>query len=183
MRKTRRSVLACLLVALAVSMGYALALVPNIELMTITVFVAGFLLGAGMGMLVGAAAMSIYSFFNPLGAALPPLMAAQVTVFIVIGLAGAWCAPLVLKIPGKTTTMIISAFFGFMLALFYDTATSIAAYYVSVGPQASSKLWQFIAGGAAFMAMHQIWNAGLFFVVLPPVLNVLAGYRSEVMRS
>ena len=69
MQRTRKALLASLLVATAVALGYALAAVPNVELMTVTVFIAGYLLGAGAGVLVGMAAIALYSTFNPLGAA------------------------------------------------------------------------------------------------------------------
>ena len=78
------------MVALAVSLGYALAGVPNVELMTLTVFTAGYLLGGVLGALVGAVSITLHSVFNPLGAALPPLLAAQICGFVLIGTTGGW---------------------------------------------------------------------------------------------
>ena len=49
MLKTRKAIMASLLIALTVAVGFALAGVPNVELMTITVFIAGYLLGARLG--------------------------------------------------------------------------------------------------------------------------------------
>ena len=49
MNSTRRALLASLLIALTVAAGQALAGVPNIELVTLLVFLSGFLLGRRTG--------------------------------------------------------------------------------------------------------------------------------------
>ena len=64
MYQTRRALLASLLVAVAVSLGYVLAAVPNVELMTVTVFVSGFLLGPKFGVGIGAASVVLFSVFK-----------------------------------------------------------------------------------------------------------------------
>jgi hypothetical protein len=183
MKRTRQTVLASLLVALTVALGYALAAIPNVELMTITVFLSGYLLGMRLGMVVGGASMVLHSLFNPLGAALPPLMAAQVAAFVVIALAGAWIAPVLHAMRHRTVEIVAAGISGFLLTLFYDIATSAAAYVVAMDSGSTLTIWRFIAGGALFMIMHQVWNTGLFLIVLPPALNILDGYRDELMQG
>ncbi len=183
MKRTRQTVLASLLVALTVSLGYALAAVPNVELMTITVFLSGYLLGARFGMIVGGASMALHSLFNPLGAALPPLMAAQVAAFVVVALAGAWIAPVLQAMRHRAAEVVAAGIIGFLVTLFYDVATSAAAYVVAMDAGSTLTIWRFVAGGALFTILHQAWNTGLFLVVLPPALNILDEYRDELMQG
>jgi hypothetical protein len=51
----------------AVGAGFALAYVPNIELITAIVFAAGVYLGLSWGSVVGAVSMLIFSGVNPMG--------------------------------------------------------------------------------------------------------------------
>ena len=76
-QRTRRATLAGLLVALIVAAGYSLAGVPNVELVTLLVFVSGFLLGPRLGLAVGATSWGLYSLLNPMGAAVPPVLAVR----------------------------------------------------------------------------------------------------------
>ena len=82
--------LSAIFVALAVALGFLLISVPNIELLTFTVFAAGSVLGRWRGAVVGALAMALYSGLNPFGSgiALPPLYAAQIGAMALAGLAG-----------------------------------------------------------------------------------------------
>lgn len=183
MNRTRRHILAAMLTALTVALGYALAAVPNVELMTITVFISGYLLGARLGMMVGAVSMAIHSLFNPMGAALPPLMLAQMGAFILVACAGAWCAPALCRLRYRVAEIAFAGLTGFLVTLVYDLATSVAAYFVAIDPSSTLRLWQFVSGGVLFMLMHMVWNTGLFLVVLPPALRILAGYRSELSEA
>jgi hypothetical protein len=183
MRRTRKTVLASLLVALTVALGYAFAAVPNVELMTISVFLSGYLLGARLGMVVGGVSMALYSLFNPLGAALPPLMAAQVIAFVIIGLAGAWIAPVLRAMRRRAAQIVAAGCSGFLITFFYDVATSAAAYVIALDSGATMTMGRFIAGGVLFMGMHLVWNTGVFLVVVPPALGILGGYRDELVES
>lgn len=183
MNRTRKHILAAMLTALTVALGYALAAVPNIELMTITVFISGYLLGARLGTVVGAVSMAVHSLFNPMGAALPPLMAAQTGAFIIVACAGACFAPVLRSLRYRGIEIVFAGLTGFLVTLVYDLATSIAAYFVAIDPGSSLRLWQFVTGGVLFMGMHMVWNTGLFMVVLPPALRILAGYRTELAEA
>ena len=68
---------AAMFAALAVGLGYSLMLVPNIELITVIIFLSGLTLGIRWGILVGAVSEFIFSAMNPLGSSLmfPPLIA------------------------------------------------------------------------------------------------------------
>ena len=180
MKNTRRALLASLMVAVAVSFGYALAGVPNVELMTITVFIAGYLVGPGLGALVGAVAMTLHSTFNPLGAAMPPLLLGQVIGFCVIGVAGGIVGPLIARVETRWVAFLISGATGLGLTLLYHFLTNIGAFYSITAENATDNLVKFIVAGIAFTVMHLVWNTALFLVVNKPVLNVLARYRAEI---
>lgn len=182
MRRTRRTILAGMLVAATVSLGYALALVPNVELMTAAVFISGYLLGAALGAAVGAVSMLIYALFNPLGASLPPLVAAQTVAFAFIGLCGAKAAPIIVT-RERRLAAALSGLIGFSLTLLYDLLTSVAAYFVGIGESQMDKVIHFLLGSTPFFALHQVWNSVLFVLTVPPALRIFSTYRSELKRS
>ena len=61
---------AAIFAAMAIGLGFMFMLVPNLEFISVTVFLAGMTLGLPYGILVGGTAMMIYSVMNPLGSGL-----------------------------------------------------------------------------------------------------------------
>ncbi len=176
---TRRALLACLMISLTVSLGYALAGIPNVELMTLTIAISGYLLGVRLGVLVGAASAAIHAMFNPFGASLPPLLVSQAVGFAGAGAAGGIIAPMIEKVSKRLVAAVLAAGLGFGLTLFYDILTNVGGYY-TMGGGSSQGLLAFVTGGVAFMIMHIVWNTLLFLFVLKPVLTVLSRYRYEL---
>lgn len=180
MNGTRRVLLACLLISLTVMFGYALAGVPNVELMTITIFLSGYLLGARFGLIIGAASAIVHALFNPLGASLPPLLLAQCIGFSLVGMSGASFGPLIEGAKNRWAAILFAGLIGLLLTLLYDILTNIAAFYIAMGVGPTSGLLGFVVGGLLFMGTHIVWNTGLFLFVLKPVLSVLSRYRHEL---
>jgi hypothetical protein len=160
--------------------GYALAGVPNVELMTITIFLSGYLLGIRFGFIIGAASSLVHALFNPLGASLPPLLFAQCIGFSLIGISGALFGPVIHGVNSRWTAILFAGLIGLLLTLIYDILTNIAAFYIAMGMGPTSGLLGFVLGGVLFMGMHLVWNTGLFLFVLRPVLTVLSRYRHEL---
>jgi len=79
-----------LFVALSVASGIALLAVPNIELITLSVFVSGVFLGPRRGALCGALSMFLFTTFNPYGLAPFPLAVVQMGALSLAGVAGGW---------------------------------------------------------------------------------------------
>jgi len=183
MYQTRRALLASLLVAVAVSLGYALAAVPNVELMTVTVFVSGFLLGPKFGVGIGAASVVLFSVFNPLGAALPPLLVAQVIGQAIVGFSGGVFGPRVARVTKKWAAFAATGTLGLFLTLFYDGVTSVGAYFVIAGERNFSDLLKFVAGGMLFVSIHIVWNTMVFGLALKPILSVLEPRRRELSEE
>jgi len=76
--------------ALAAGLGFSLLVVPNVELINCTIFLAGLTLGVISGALVGGVAEFIFSAASPFGSGLvySPLLIAQVLSMILIGVCG-----------------------------------------------------------------------------------------------
>ncbi len=180
MLRTRRALLAGLLVAVAVSLGFALSAVPNVELVSFTVFVSGFLLGPMYGAVVGAASAALFSSMNPLGAALPPITLAQVAGQCVVGLAGGCIGPVVTRPASRFGSCVIAGAAGLALTLCYDVLTSAGAYITIAGAKSLEGLVKFIAAGILFVGLHIVWNTALFSAALAPTLRVLERFRGEL---
>lgn len=181
-QRTRRATLAGLLVALIFAAGYSLVGIPNVELVTLLVYVSGFLLGPRFGPLVGAAAWGLYSALNPMGAAVPPVLVAQVAAGALIALAGAVTGPPIVERVGRLAGMLLCGLSGLILTLVFQVLVNLAAFFTFVDDRGVSALWAYLAGGIAFTAMHLVWNTAVFLVAARPVLAVLDSHRVELSR-
>lgn len=183
MQRTRKALLATLLVGVAVSLGLALSGVPNVELVSFAVFLSGFLLGSRYGAAVGASSAVLFSTFNPLGAGLPPLALAQALGQAATGAAGAFVGPALLGVGSRTLACVLAGGAGFGLTLLYDVLTSTGAYVTIAGAKSTEGLVKFVAGGILFLGLHLVWNTALFAVALTPTLRVLRRFREELTRG
>jgi hypothetical protein len=179
-QRTRRATLAGLLVALIVAAGYSLAGIPNVELVTLLVYVSGFLLGPRLGPVVGATSWGVYSVLNPMGAAVPPVLAAQVVSGALIGLAGACTGPIILERTRRPVGMLLCGLSGMILTLVFQALVNGAAFFTFVDDRGIGAFWAYLAGGIAFTAMHLVWNTSVFLVTLRPVMAVLNRHRLEL---
>jgi hypothetical protein len=177
MRATRITLLACLLTALIYAAGVALAGVPNVEAITLLVFLSGYLLGPWWGMVVGGAGMGAHSLFNVMGAAPPPVWAGQIVCYALVGLCGAWLGPRIARIQARTAQGIAAAVTGVLLVFLYQSVANVVSFFSFA---ANVTLWKYLWGGLAFAAIQLVWNAALFFVAVPPALHVLARARREL---
>jgi len=184
MNRTRRATLAALLVALIVAAGFALIGLPNVELVTLLVFISGFLLGPRLGMIVGAVSWGVFSTLNPMGAAVPPILAAQLVGGALIGVVGGTVGPLLGACSSRLAGMFFSGVVGLVLTAFFEVLVNAAAFFVFTdvmdGDSAFRAFWAFIAGAAAFTLMHLVWNTAVFLVSLRPLMAVLDRYRREL---
>jgi hypothetical protein len=175
MQRTRIALLASLMIALTVAAGQALAAVPNIELVTFLVFVSGYLLGVRFGAVIGACAMGAHSLFNVMGAAMIPVLVAQIVSYAFIGMAGGVIGPVLQRRSNRYLRAIGFGVVGGLLALAFKVVVNIASFYTFTG----TGLWAYIWGGIVFTAIQIGWNAILFLLSMTPTLAVLSRYRSE----
>ncbi len=161
--------LMAILTALAVALGMLLAHVPNIELVSFTVFVSGAVLGRGRGACLGMIAMGIYSGANPVGSGLgiPPMFIAQVLAMAFIGfvggsLGGAW------RTGGGLRHVVLAAVTGFVLTGVYQVGVvaglAVASLDVGTGFVAA------LVGNAFFSTVHIVSNTIVFAMLVPVVV-------------
>jgi len=158
-----------LFIALGVTLGFALMSVPNVELVTATVFIAGAVSGIRGGAFVGAAAEGIFSLLHPLGAPSPPLWIAQVASMAVTGAVGGLFFESRLPLSSSGRIWIGAA--GFFCTLNFALLTTLA-YALTV----SFSIRQILASlvfGIGFYAVHLFSNTAIFLTVVPAVLKTL----------
>jgi hypothetical protein len=161
--------------ALSVSLGYLLVFVPNVELISASVFASGWLFGASVGTTVGALSFVLFALFNPLGASLPPLMIAQVLGGMLLGLAGGFFKSFMMGIPVVARGVVLGIGGG-LLTLLYDVITNIGGF---IAFTTEKTLIAYLATGIIFSLLHVLSNALIFSLLLFPVLNRIASLQHE----
>ena len=165
---------ASIFTALAIGLGFSLLMVPNVELITVIVFLAGLTLGVRCGVLVGGTAELMFSVLNPFGSGLvfPPLLMSQVFSMIIIGAAGGLMRPLFFKRKFSTKRIASLALTGFVLTFIFDSLTTLS-YPLSAGFDWPQTIGIYISG-IGFTILHQLSNAIVFAIGVPSVVKHLA---------
>jgi len=166
-QKTRHIAFSGIFIALILGVGYALAFVPNVELVTTMIFLAGVLMGLKRGLLVGILGEFLFSALNPMGSGLlfPPMLIAQIAAMTVVCLTGALLRNYILNWKTSLSNIILIGVIGLLLTLFYDILVS-AAYPLSAGFKLRETVATIIAG-LAFSIIHLISNTAVFIVLVP----------------
>jgi hypothetical protein len=152
-------------IALGVTLGYALTAIPNVEMITATVFIAGYLLGVKEGIVIGLFTEALYSLLNPYGVASPPLFIAQIISMSIAGGIGGFCRRYTFK--SKWMYRFTIGLSGGFSTLLFAALTSIAD-----GLFLGFNLKQFLAyllSGILFYITHIGTNI-LIFIFLVPLL-------------
>ena len=159
--------------AVAIGMGFSLILIPNIELITVVVFLSGLYIGIWWGGLVGMTSMAIYSGMNPMGSGLsfPPLFAMQIIGMSLTGIIGGLVRPFFFVKQFNVFLISSLAILGFTVTLIYDMLTLIA-YPIAAGLGFSGILAALIKG-LGFTLLHEISNAIVFVISIPRVIKLL----------
>ena len=165
---------ASIFTALAIGLGFSLLMVPNVELISVIVFLAGLTLGIRWGILVGGTAELIFSVLNPFGSGLvfPPLLLSQVVSMIIVGAAGGLMRPLFFKREFTAKSIAGLAIVGFILTFIFDSLTTLS-YPFSAGFDCPQTIGIYISG-IGFTFLHQISNAIVFAIGVPSVIKHLA---------
>jgi len=153
-------------VSLGVTLGYGFSYIPNIELVTATVFISGFLLGIRAGFLVGLLTESIYSLFNPYGAAAPPLFIAQVVSMSITGMMGGIIGKG--NMGFKKRDLIIFGLAGLVSTLIFASLTTLS-FLIFTG----LSLKKLLGIGLGFYITHIVSNTIIFILIVPLILKVL----------
>ncbi|MFP4458898.1 MAG: ECF transporter S component [Candidatus Zixiibacteriota bacterium] len=167
----KKIALSSVLIAIGVGFGYLLSGIPNIELITLTIFIAGYSLGAIYGSSCGAMIWIIYGAFNPFGMAPLPIFAAQIIAGAFIGIFGAIAYRIIKNIKERYLRILIFAFSGAFLTLFYQILINSASF-ISFGSK--DTLIAYIIGGLSFALLHIVSNTLIFSILIPPLERLLS---------
>ena len=82
--------------------------IPNLEFISVTVFLSGLTLGGYVGAIVGGTSMLVYSGLNPLGSGLIhlPLLISQILAMSTIGILGSFGRITLLNLKRKALMLI-----------------------------------------------------------------------------
>ncbi len=150
-------------------MGYIKPPIPNVEFFTATVFIAGFAVGPLFGALTGALAEFTYSFFNPLGAPLPPTLLAQIMCMAVVGYTGGLWRKRRWQYASQKVSIILTGLAGFLLTLLFDVVTTLSFVLFAAGLD-MAKIAANFAFGMGFYLIHLCANTIIFFTIVPLVI-------------
>ena len=156
--------------ATAIGLGFTFLMVPNVEFISVTIFLSGFYLGSKYGALVGGVSIMIYSILNPMGSGLAylPLLMGQIISMTIIGILGSYSSFFLKKVRLKIR-ILFSGLAGFISTFIYDFITTIS-FPLSVGYSLNEIIIYGISG-LVFTSMHLISNTVIFMIVLPKFID------------
>ena len=159
--------------AMAIAMGYSLMMVPNIELITVTIFLSGVTLNLKWGAMVGLVAMAIYSGLIPLGSGLsfPPLFFAQIIGMSLCGIIGGILKPIFFVKKFSFLKLFLLGLAGFLVTFIYDVLT-LVSYPLFSGLGFPGIIASLIKG-LGFTLLHEISNIFIFLITVPRVVQFL----------
>ncbi|MCX8204700.1 MAG: hypothetical protein N3H31_03525 [Candidatus Nezhaarchaeota archaeon] len=168
--ESRRVASIAMMTALATALAYATAWLPNVTLMDVVVFIAGWTMGIPAGATVGCLSWLIYGTLNPYGFN-PIVWISTTTCEALYGIAGGLARKIV-SIEGcggaARETMIVLGGLGLMTTFAYDLATNLAFSIAFNVPFPIA-----LAMGAPFAVVHELSNFVLFASAAPIVLRTL----------
>ena len=170
--KLNNLVKASVFTSTAIGLGFIFLVVPNVEFISVTVFLSGITLGTIFGAIVGASSIAVYSILNPIGSGLAfiPLLIGQIIGMMVVGIIGALNKKILMYLPSKLLVPY-SGLVGGLCAIWYDGITTIS-YPISLGYGIKESL-VYSLGGLFFTIMHILSNLIIFAIVVPSYLNRL----------
>ena len=165
--------------AAVVAIGY-LPHIPNVEGVSLTIALAGAVLGWKAGLMVGVIGEGLYSLFNPWGPPGPFLLVSQIIGMATVGAT----AGFVQKIfPGnKFTHKLGWAVTGFLVTLWFDSVTTLS--FPLASGMDSKAIAVILAQQFIFSLLHLLSNALLFGIVLVPLRDRLRRFlETSLFRS
>jgi len=166
--RTRRTAAVAVMTALATALAYSTVALPNVTLMDVVVFVAGWTMGAAAGITVGCLSWLIYGVLNPYGFN-PVVWASTVACEALYGLAGGLARRALSphSYIGLKEALLLGGL-GFMATFVYDVSTNLA--YAA----AFNVPWLLaLALGAPFAVVHELSNLVIFTLAAPPMAKAL----------
>ncbi|MEA1912445.1 MAG: ECF transporter S component [candidate division WOR-3 bacterium] len=154
--------------ALAISLGYVFSFVPNLELITSTIFLAGVFLGCRPGMLVGLLSFLIFGFLNPLGPSPLPLLITQIIGGMFAGFLGG------IYRKKEWDKAYILVLLGIFITFTYDILTTSAGFFFF--PTKKTFL-AYLVVGLPFVLWHILTQSIIYGFILTPIIRRLKKRR------
>ena len=170
--RKKKIYLAAMLCALAVAVGYAFVYIPNVEFITAAVFINGCILGRFYGVLTAMTAEFLFSAFNPMGAAAPPMLLAQALCFGLTGYMGGVVRQRQWQDFSAAAKIAYFGILGFVLTLVYDVLTTLSFSLFLAGSDSKKILASFVSG-MGFYVIHVMVNTTSFALIVPVILQRL----------
>jgi len=178
--RLKKLILASLLTALAVGIGYLFLSIPNVEMITAAVFIAGYIMGPAFGLVIGVLAEFLFSLFNPFGAPALPLLLAQVIAFGFTGLVGGWFQKLWVRKSKGIHIYLYAAGCGLLVTLVYDVLTTLSLVFVLADLNYRGMVALF-TGGMIFYLTHVVVNTVIFATIVPVIMYRLWPHIPEYL--
>ena len=182
-RKTLRIALIGTFTALSIVLGYMLAHITNIEVFTMTIFLAGFIMSKKEGAIIGLLSASIFTFFNLVGTSIiyPQLFVYQLIHYSMTGALGGLAKDFLRKKEYFKPTedlyifriMLLFGFLGAIITFIFDI---LSTYFFLSGFTVSITLDYFVASyllNIGFTTVHLIGNILGFIFLLPGLIQVI----------
>ncbi len=160
MRQSRRAALIGLLSSLAIATNYALAALPNVNLMDFIVFLAGYSVGPLEGVAVALLSWLVYGTINPYGF-VPTIWIATSASECLFALAG-WGVSRISPEHSRDLQRILLVMSGLGSTAAYDLATNAAfAWTFDLSLKAA------LIAGIPFSLVHMLINTATFSLLAP----------------
>jgi uncharacterized membrane protein len=141
--------------ALIYVLSWGTSYFPNVNLAFFVAFSAGFLWGAGPGLVVGGVGMWLWTSFNPFGPALLPVAIAQVAGMAACGLVGYFARGPIGNKP-KDNLWVVLGLAGVLCTLVFYLPVMIADAWIR------QPFWPAIIGGLPWMGISLASNVVIF---------------------
>lgn len=169
--RTLKLTITATFIAIGVAIGYALVFFPNIELVTLVIFLGGYHLGWRSGVFIGVTTEFIYSNFNLFGPAPLHILAAQVCGMLLVGFTGGLIQKYIKDLQSDQVAKIILAGMGILLTMTFDFLTTVADIFV-IEASRSFLVARLVVGSPFFIA-HGISNLLIFYFLAPVMIQNL----------
>jgi hypothetical protein len=159
-----------MLAALAVALNHLLALIPNVELTSFTLFVAGWILGPRLGILTALVATVTFSMTSSYGLPAPPMLLAQCLGYASWGFVGSMLGS---RSEPPAVGLIIAT--GVFLTSWFQLLVNGAIWWVSALP-----LLTVVGSAFPYTLTHMLSNAVAFGLLFPPLSGHLIRIRKNL---
>ncbi|MHC1592326.1 MAG: hypothetical protein ACXQS8_09585, partial [Candidatus Helarchaeales archaeon] len=169
--------LVAILTAMGIGGSYALVFIPNVEILTLTIFITSFLFGPAVGCPMAFISAIIFHGFNPWGVAPLPTLLILVVLYVFIGLVGG----LLGKFQKRSGNQEIKQDFwiiykyiiiGASITFMFDVVSAFSSIFFYPLDQITPGLLLLIyLAQIPFSIIHISCNAVLFGFAAPQIIN------------